>query len=94
MVGRPSGTVETIQQGRSFQVSPSLLSPCPAVRACGIFSNRILLSSSGIQSTAGARAFYGLWSLWGLIGRELILGTGFSFTNLMGSDSVLFPSFN
>lgn len=55
----PSGTIKASQQAESFQFSPNLIFPWPTVKACtcGIFSNRILLSSLGIQPIAVAIAF-------------------------------------
>lgn len=35
-----SGTMKTIQQCSSFQFSSSLITLCPTVKACGVFSNR------------------------------------------------------
>lgn len=48
----PSSTTKANQQVESFQFSSRLTSLCPGTRTCGVFCNRILLSTSGGQLTA------------------------------------------
>lgn len=41
----------------SFQFSPSVITPCPAVKTCGVFRNWVLPSSSFMQPTVVAVVF-------------------------------------
>lgn len=51
----PSGTMKSGQQGGSFQMRSSFISPCSATKACAVFSNRASPSSFGWQPTAVER---------------------------------------
>lgn len=49
---------KSIWQGRTCELdSLSLISSCPTLKEFGVFRNRIVLASSGMQTTAVARTF-------------------------------------
>jgi hypothetical protein len=75
-----------------FSIGGSLI-PTPATRACGVFSNRDLLTSFGVQSTAVAKACLPLGFLfYNLIGSSLFNSIGYLYLNLLvvlGSGALL-----
>ena len=52
----PSSSTKSHKQEGSVLFSTSLISPCPAARVYGVFSNSVLPSNSGGQPTAVAIA--------------------------------------
>ena len=58
----PSGATKASQQGRNFKINSSLISLDHESKMCGIFKNRVLLSSSGGQPRGMERTCIVLWS--------------------------------